>query len=191
MKRSDPQKISSCAADHLRVGVRSHSSGRNQLVHRSYLALFHGRQYPCEFQRFQRSELVRTARLTDRLFLGNALVRDGSARSSHAVARWYAVDFDPSSRIQAYHFTRRVAVDVTRTLIATPGPFVTGRLVEIGALQWSFPISGGIKTLCKSRVAVFDGDCEEHACSHETTDDLRRTGDIALLLGLRGAKLEF
>ncbi|BGP56446.1 hypothetical protein JCM8202_001814 [Rhodotorula sphaerocarpa] len=39
-------------------------------------------------------------------------------------------------------------VDVTRTLVATPGPFVTGRLVEINALRWTFVISGGIKIAC-------------------------------------------
>ncbi|GAA5987524.1 hypothetical protein JCM10908_001990 [Rhodotorula pacifica] len=53
-------------------------------------------------------------------------------------------------------------VNVSRTLVATPGPFVTGRLVEIGALKWTFMISGGIKILC----------------------------DIGLLLGFRSAKLE-
>lgn len=68
---------------------------------------------------------------------------------------------------------------------------MAGRLVEIRALEWSFPISGGIKTLCKSRVGGFGRGCEEHVCTNESTDDLRRTGDIALLLGLRGAKLEF
>ncbi|KAG0657439.1 hypothetical protein C6P46_006513 [Rhodotorula mucilaginosa] len=70
------------------------------------------------------------------------------------------------SRHRVFKLTPSVShavVDVTRTLVATPGPFVTGRLVDLRALEWSFPISGGIKFLC----------------------------DIALLLGLRGAKLEF
>ncbi|POY72170.1 hypothetical protein BMF94_4807 [Rhodotorula taiwanensis] len=45
-------------------------------------------------------------------------------------------------------------VDVTRTLAATPGPFVTGRLVEIHALKWTFVIGGGIKILCDSALLV-------------------------------------
>ncbi|GAA5867876.1 hypothetical protein JCM8547_003402 [Rhodosporidiobolus lusitaniae] len=36
-------------------------------------------------------------------------------------------------------------IDVCRTLAAAPGPFVTGRLVSIGALSYTFVISGGIK----------------------------------------------
>lgn len=50
--------------------------------------------------------------------------------------------------------TPPAVVDVTRTLVATPGPFVTGRLVEIRALEYSFPISGGIKVLCEPRIDV-------------------------------------
>ncbi|GAA5920280.1 hypothetical protein JCM1841_003019 [Sporobolomyces salmonicolor] len=36
-------------------------------------------------------------------------------------------------------------VDVSRTLAAGPGPFVTGRLTSIGGLRWTFAISGLIK----------------------------------------------
>ncbi|GAA5862273.1 hypothetical protein JCM1840_001703 [Sporobolomyces johnsonii] len=36
-------------------------------------------------------------------------------------------------------------VDVSRTLAAAPGPFVTGRLISTGALRWTFVISGAIK----------------------------------------------
>ncbi|GAA5999583.1 uncharacterized protein JCM10292_004247 [Rhodotorula paludigena] len=36
-------------------------------------------------------------------------------------------------------------VDVARTLAAAPGPFVTGRLVEIDAFRWVFVLSGAIK----------------------------------------------
>ncbi|BGP41409.1 hypothetical protein JCM10449v2_005389 [Rhodotorula kratochvilovae] len=53
-------------------------------------------------------------------------------------------------------------VDVCRTLAAAPGPFVTGRLVEINAFRWVFVISGAIKI----------------------------GYDLALLLSLRRAKLQ-
>lgn len=78
------------------------------------------------------------------------------------------------------HSILRAVVDVTRTLVATPGPFVTGRLVEIRALEWSFPISGGIKTLCRSRFGGSGRDCEEHVCTTETTDHLNDTQAISL-----------
>ncbi|BGP17667.1 hypothetical protein JCM10213_003571 [Rhodosporidiobolus nylandii] len=54
-------------------------------------------------------------------------------------------------------------VDVCRTLAAAPGPFVTGRLVSIGLLAYTFCISGGIKI----------------------------GYDLALLVGLRSVKLHY
>ncbi|GAA5916005.1 hypothetical protein JCM6882_003494 [Rhodosporidiobolus microsporus] len=54
------------------------------------------------------------------------------------------------------------SVDVCRTLAAAPGPFVTGRLVTVGLLAWTFVISGSIKI----------------------------GYDLALLVGFRSAKLQ-
>ncbi|GJN90247.1 hypothetical protein Rhopal_003246-T1 [Rhodotorula paludigena] len=45
-------------------------------------------------------------------------------------------------------------VDVARTLAAAPGPFVTGRLVEIDAFRWVFVLSGAIKIACASLVGL-------------------------------------
>ncbi|GAA6061138.1 hypothetical protein JCM10212_001738 [Sporobolomyces blumeae] len=53
-------------------------------------------------------------------------------------------------------------VDVSRSLAAGPGPFVTGRMVKIDKLPWTFVISGGIKIVA----------------------------DVLLLLGFSTAKLE-
>lgn len=75
------------------------------------------------------------------------------------------------SRHRVFKLTPSVShavVDVTRTLVATPGPFVTGRLVDLRALEWSFPISGGIKFLCESPFVVFDRDAKS---IHHTWDN--------------------
>lgn len=45
-------------------------------------------------------------------------------------------------------------VDVARTLAAAPGPFVTGRLVEIDAFRWVFVLSGAIKIACASLIEL-------------------------------------
>ncbi|KAL7337497.1 major facilitator superfamily domain-containing protein [Rhodotorula toruloides] len=51
-----------------------------------------------------------------------------------------------SAMVPKHARTRLLGIsDVARTLAAAPGPFVTGRLVEIGRLRWVFVISGAIK----------------------------------------------
>ncbi|BGP00990.1 hypothetical protein NBRC10513v2_005003 [Rhodotorula toruloides] len=51
-----------------------------------------------------------------------------------------------SAMVPKHARTRLLGIsDVARTLAAAPGPFVTGRLVEIDRLRWVFVISGAIK----------------------------------------------